>query len=77
MKWVKCVNKTGYGFTYDKIYQVKNYFDWNGLKYIELLDDDDRPITIDMFASHPNAKMWFEDATVDIRNNKINSILND
>ena len=60
-----------------KIYQVKNYFDWNGLKYIELIEDDDRPITIDMFPSHPNAKMWFEDATTEIRNNKINSILND
>jgi hypothetical protein len=34
MKWVKCVNKLGNGFTYDKIYEVKNYFDWNGLKYI-------------------------------------------
>ena len=39
MKWVKCVNKLGIGLTYGKIYEVKNLYDWNGLKYIELIDD--------------------------------------
>lgn len=76
MKWVKCINRLGIALTYGKIYEVKAYYDWNNLKYIELIDDDDRLITIDMFTSH-NAKIWFEDATAEIRNNKINSILND
>ena len=77
MKWVRCVNKLGHGFTYNKIYEVKNYFDWNGLKYIELIDDDGRITTYDMFPSHPNDKIWFEDATAEVRENKINSIIND
>ena len=77
MKWVRCVNKLGHGFTYNKIYEVKNYFDWNGLKYIELIDDNDRLILQDMFPSHPNARLWFEDATAEVRENKINSILDE
>lgn len=74
MKWVKCVNKLGHGFTYAKIYEVKNYFDWNGLKYIELLDDTGILTTLDMFPSRPNAKLCFEDATAEIRNDKLNKI---
>ena len=77
MKWVKCINKLGMSLTYGKIYEVKAYYDWNNLKYIELIDDEGILVTYDMFQSHPNDKIWFEDATADIRDNKINSILND
>jgi hypothetical protein len=74
MKWVRCVNKLGHGVTYGKIYKVRNYYDWNGQKYIELIDDDGRITTYDMFQSHPNNRLWFEDATADIRDNKLNDL---
>ena len=74
MKWVKCINPLAAGLTYNKIYKVRNYHDWNGLKYIELIDDDGRITTYDMFPSHPNAKIWFEDATADIREEKLKEI---
>lgn len=77
MKWVRCVSKLGHGFTYDKIYEVRNYYDFKGQKYIELIDDDGRINTCDMFKSHPNDRIWFEDATAEIRENKINSILDE
>ena len=74
MKWVKCVNKLGHGVTYGKIYEVKNLYDWNGLKYIELIDDKGILTTYDIFQSHPNDKIWFEDATADIRDNKLKDL---
>ena len=74
MKWVKCVNPLAAGLTYNKIYEVRNYYDWNGLKYIELTDDDGRITTYDMFQSYPNDKIWFEDATADIREEKLKQL---
>jgi hypothetical protein len=47
MKCVRCVNKNlGHSVTYGKIYEVKNYYDWNNQKYIELIDDDGRITTL-------------------------------
>jgi hypothetical protein len=78
MKWVKCVNKLGYGVTYGKIYEVANYYDWNGQKFLELIDDDGRITTYDMFQSHPNNRLWFEDATAEVmaneRDNKLKQL---
>ena len=74
MKWVRCVNKLGHGVTYGKIYKVRNYYDWNVQKYIELIDDDGRITTYDMFPSHPNDRLWFEDATAHIRDNKLKEL---
>lgn len=74
MKWVRCVNKLGHGVTYGKIYKVRNYYDWNDQKYIELIDDDGRITTYDMFPSHPNNRLWFEDATAYIREDKLKEL---
>jgi hypothetical protein len=74
MKCVRCVNKLGHGVTYGKIYKVRNYYDWNGQKYIELIDDDGRITTYDMFPSHPNNRLWFEGATAYIREDKLKEL---
>lgn len=74
MKWVKCVNKLAADLTYNKIYEVKNFIDWNNLKYIEIIDDKGILTTYDMFPSHPKARTWFEDATADIREDKLKQL---
>lgn len=74
MKWVRCVNKLGHGVTYGKIYEVVNYYDWKGQKYIELIDNNGHLVTYDMFKSHPNNRLWFEDATADIRDMKLKEL---
>jgi hypothetical protein len=71
MKWVKCINPLAAALTYNKIYEVVNYYEWNGLKYIELINNAGNLVTYDMFPSHPNDKIWFEDATADIRDIKL------
>lgn len=53
---------------------MKNLYDWNGLKYIELIDDKGILTTYDIFQSHPNDKIWFEDAKADIRDNKLKEL---
>ena len=75
MKWVRCVNKLGHGVTYGKIYKViKSYSpDWSGITYARIINDDGVSSVYDI--SSPTK--WFEDATAEVRENKINSLLND
>jgi hypothetical protein len=72
MKYVKCVNPLAVNLTYQKVYEVKRYWisDWCNLTYIIITNDVDFECT---YVIHT----WFEDATVEIRQNKINQILDD
>ena len=72
MNWVKCVNPLAINLTYQKVYEVKRYWksDWSKLTYIILTNDADFECTYDIHT-------WFEDATAEVRQSKINQILND
>jgi hypothetical protein len=72
MKYVKCVNPLAVNLTYQKVYEVKRYWisDWCNLTYIIITNDVDFECT---YVIHT----WFEDATAEVRQSKINQILND
>ena len=72
MKYVKCVNPLAVNLTYQKVYEVKRYWisRWSNLTYITLINDADFECTYDIHT-------WFEDATVEVRENKINQILDE
>ena len=73
--WVKCINKLGSNLTYGKIYEVikSSTSSWSGVTYARIINDDGVSSVYDI--SSPTK--WFEDATAEVRENKINSILND
>ena len=72
MKYVKCVNPLAVNLTYQKVYEVKRYWisRWSNLTYIILINDADFECTYDV-------NTWFKDATAEVRDNKINTILDE
>lgn len=77
MKYVKCVNPLAVALTYNKIYEVVNYYDYKGQKYIELINNEGNLVTYDMFPGRLASTMgrvWFEDATADIREEKLKEL---
>jgi hypothetical protein len=69
MKYVKCVNPLAVNLTYQKVYEVKRYWisDWCNLTYIIITNDVDFECT---YVIHT----WFEDATVEVRENKLKEL---
>lgn len=69
MKWVKCVNPLAINLTYQKIYEVKSSWlsDWSNLTYIIIVNDADFECTYDIHT-------WFEDATTEIREEKLKQL---
>jgi hypothetical protein len=69
MNWVKCVNPLAINLTYQKVYEVKRYWksDWSNLTYIILINDADFECTYDIHT-------WFEDATAEVRQNKLKEL---
>ena len=69
MKFVKCVNPLAVNLTYNKIYEVKSLYisDWSNLTYIILINDVGVECTYDIHTR-------FEDATAEVRQNKLKEI---
>jgi hypothetical protein len=69
MKYVKCVNPLAINLTYQKVYEVKSLYisDWSNLTYIILINDADFECTYDIHT-------WFEDATAEVRQNKLKEL---
>ena len=69
MKFVKCVNPLAVNLTYQKVYEVKRSWtsDWSNLTYIILINDADFECTYDIHT-------WFEDATAEVRQNKLKEL---
>lgn len=78
MKWVRCLysGSTDWNneLTVGKIYKVINYYsNVNKLnETVEIIKDDGELDTL--FLVDPDG-IWFEDATTEVRDNKINDIL--
>jgi hypothetical protein len=69
MKYVKCVNPLAINLTYQKVYEVKRSWksDWSKLTYIIIINDADFECTYDIHT-------WFEDATAEVRQNKLKEL---
>ncbi len=74
MKWIKCVIKHAANLTYDKIYEVQesHYSDWSGNTYGKIINDSGKLVEYDI-----SNEYFFIDATPEVRQMKINQILND
>lgn len=68
MKYVKCMNPLGVNLTYQKIYEVIRFYtsDWSKLTYHVIINDQGVETTYD--------ELWFEDATAEIRQNKLEQL---
>ena len=68
MKYVKCMNPLGVNLTYQKIYEVIRFYtsDWSKLTYHVIINDQGVETTYD--------ELWFEDATAEIRQNKLEEL---
>lgn len=71
MKYVKCVNPLAINLTYQKVYEVLRFFtsDWSKLTYHVIINDLGDETTYD--------DLWFEDADAEVRESKINQILDE
>ena len=71
MKYVKSINPLGVNLTYQKIYEVIRFFtsDWSKLTYHVIINDLGDETTYD--------DLWFEDVTAEVRESKINQILDE
>jgi hypothetical protein len=69
MKYVKCLYvEIGSRLTLNKIYKVSDYFIDKDTMYVEIIDNTgDKAI-------YSVEKNWFEDATVEIRDKKLNDL---
>ena len=77
MKWVKCVyNGDSYSneLTIGKIYEVLIFSIPKTVPRIEIIKDNGESDTLYMKDS---GGVWFEDITAEVRNNKINQIINE
>lgn len=76
MKWVKCVYNGGSGdneLTIGKIYKVIIYYP--GSVWDERVDiEKDNRVLSNLYLLDTDGR-WFEDATAEVRDNKINQIL--
>ena len=68
MKYVKCMNPLGVNLTYQKIYEVIRFYtsDWSKITYHVIINDQGVETTYD--------ELWFEDATAEIRQNKLEEL---
>ena len=68
MKFVKCVNPLAINLTYQKVYEVILYWtsDWSKLTYHVIINDLGVETTYD--------DLWFEDATAEVRQNKLEQL---
>ena len=68
MKFVKCVNPLGVNLTHQKIYEVILCWtsDWSNLTYHVIINDVGVECTYD--------DLWFEDATAEVRQNKLEEL---
>ena len=68
MKYVKCMNPLGVNLTYQKIYEVIRFYtsDWSKITYHVIINDQGVETTYD--------DLWFEDATAEIRQNKLEEL---
>lgn len=71
MKYVKSINPLGINLTHQKIYEVIHFFtsDWSKLTYHVIINDVGVESTYD--------DKWFEDVTAEVRESKINQILDE
>jgi hypothetical protein len=69
MKYVKCLYvEIGSRLTVNKIYKVSDYFIDKDTMYVEIIDNTgDKAI-------YSVEKNWFEDATAEIRDKKLNDL---
>jgi len=69
MRYVKCLYvEVGSRLTLNKIYEVFDYFIDNDTSYVEIIDNTgDKAI-------YSVEKNWFEDATAEIRDKKLNEL---
>lgn len=87
MKWVKCLYdgddlyQGGHivkpTITTGKIYEVKDYFVEMGEEYVNIVQNDGKTSLYAMTAGkyeNGDVRVWFEDATVYIRDNKLNEL---
>lgn len=90
MKWVKCLYDGDDLYqkgeiakptiTTGKIYEVKDYFVEMGEEYIRILQNNGNIMIYAMTAGKDEYgydRIWFEDATADIRDNKLNQLLDE
>lgn len=76
MKWVRCVYNGDYSdITVGKIYEVLNVNTLDNDVVINIVNDLGRKDYWSMKGI--NNEIWFEDITAEIRDNKINQILNE
>lgn len=68
MKFVKCINPLAINLTYQKVYEVILYWtsDWSKLTYHVIVNDIGVEATYD--------DLWFEDATAEVRQNKLEQL---
>lgn len=73
MRWVKCVIEHASNLTYNKIYEVKEsrYSDWSGCTYGKIINDSGELVEYDI-----SNEIFFENAIYEIREQKLNQILN-
>ena len=70
MKYVKCVyNRVGIRLTFNKIYEVLDYYFDSDCEYVEIIDNTGDKISFLV------DKDWFIDATADIRDDKLVELL--
>ena len=69
MKYVRCLYvEIGSRLTLNKIYKVSDYFIDKDTMYVEIIDNTgDKAI-------YSEEKNWFEDATAEIRDRKLNDL---
>jgi hypothetical protein len=88
MKWVRCIycglkksEEKSYGYsdgyiTAGEIYKVTEYLIEHGEEYVKIINNYNNESN-SYYAIWAGNKKWFEDVTDEIRDNKINSILNE
>lgn len=90
MKWVKCLYdgddlyQGGHivkpTITTGKIYEVKDYFVEMGEKFVNIVQNDGNVALYAMTAGkdeNGNDRVWLEDSTAEVRDNKLNEILDE
>ena len=85
MKWVKYILNVDPKLTIDKTYKVIEYFVEDGEEYVKIITDNGKLILYAIYAGVINSAgainsergriKWFEDVTNEVREKKINSIL--
>jgi hypothetical protein len=80
MRYIKCINPLAINLTYGKIYEVISLYtsDWSNVTYVRILNNNGVEVTYDISPSIGDiSKKWFEDATAEVRDNKLNQLLDE